>query len=158
MASFYEVINRILRPYYTYILITFLLILFLLGAHYAYTNFYTKKMEKKNNKFADVANAEKRSNEIIIYFFNVDWCPHCKTAKPEWDKFTKLYEGKAKGEYVIKCMNYNCTDETSEVTQTINKYNIDSYPTVKMVKDNQVIDFDAKITRDHLEQFVETMI
>ena len=45
MASFYEVVNRILRPYYTYILITFLLILFLLGAHYAYTNFYTKKIE-----------------------------------------------------------------------------------------------------------------
>jgi thiol-disulfide isomerase/thioredoxin len=104
-----------------------------------------------------VANAEKRSNELIIYFFNVDWCPHCKTAKPEWEKFAKLYDGKSKGEYVIKCVNYNCTDETSEVTQVINKYNIDSYPTVKMVKDNQIIDFDAKITRDHLEQFVETM-
>jgi thiol-disulfide isomerase/thioredoxin len=158
MAAFYDIVNRILRPYYTYILIAVVFIIFLFGANYAYKTFYTKQIEKKNDKYSDVANADKRSNEIIIYFFNVDWCPHCKTAKPEWEKFAKLYEGKEKGEYVIKCVNYNCTDETSEVTQTINKYNIDSYPTVKMVKDGQIIDFDAKITRDHLEQFVETMV
>lgn len=115
-------------------------------------------MAKKDNKFADVANANKRSHEVIIYFFNVDWCPHCKTAKPEWEKFVKLYDGKEKGDYVIKCFDYNCTDETAEVTKVINKYNIESYPTIKMLKDNQVIEFDSKITEYTLEQFVNTMV
>ena len=158
MASFLEVIKKIISPYSTYILIAILLVIFLLAATYVYNKYYMKNMVKKENKFADVANANKRTHDVIIYFFNVDWCPHCKTAKPEWEKFAKLYNGKEKGEYVIKCLDYNCTDETAEVTKVINQYNIESYPTIKMLKDNQVIEFDSKITEYTLEQFVNTMV
>ena len=158
MATFLEVIKKIISPYSTYILIAILLVIFLLAATYVYNKYYVKEMAKKDNKFADVANANKRSHEVVIYFFNVDWCPHCKTAKPEWEKFAKLYNGKEKGEYVIKCLDYNCTDETAEVTKVINQYNIESYPTIKMLKDNQVIEFDSKITEYTLEQFVNTMM
>jgi hypothetical protein len=38
------------------------------------------------------------------------------------------------------------------------KYNVDSFPTVKMVAGNQTIDFDAKISTYALEQFVENML
>jgi thiol-disulfide isomerase/thioredoxin len=158
MAPFLEVIKKIISPYSTYILIIVILVIFLLAATFIYNKYYVKKMEQKDNKFADVANANKRNNEVIIYFFNVDWCPHCKTAKPEWEKFAKLYDGKEKGQYVIKCLDYNCTDENADVTKVINKYNIESYPTVKMLKDGQVIEFDSKITEYTLEQFVNTMI
>jgi thiol-disulfide isomerase/thioredoxin len=158
MASFLEVIKKLISPYSTYILIVILIVIFLLAATYVYNTYYKKEMTKMDNKFGDVANANKRSHEVIIYFFNVDWCPHCKTAKPEWEKFAKLYNGKEKGEYVIKCVDYNCTDENAEVTKIINKYNIESYPTIKMLKDNQVIEFDSKITEYTLEQFVNTMV
>lgn len=158
MASFLEVIKKLISPYSTYILIVILIVIFLLAATYVYNTYYKKEMTKMDNKFGDVANANKRSHEVIIYFFNVDWCPHCKTAKPEWEKFAKLYNGKEKGEYVIKCVDYNCTDENAEVTKVINKYNIESYPTIKMLKDNQVIEFDSKITEYTLEQFVNTMV
>ena len=158
MAPLFEVIKKIISPYSTYILVVILLIVFLLAATYVYNNYYVKPMKKKENKFTDVANANKRANEVMIYFFNVDWCPHCKTAKPEWDKFAKIYHGKEQGAYVIKCVNYNCTDENAEVIRMINKYNIESYPTVKMLKDNQTIEFDSKITEYTLEQFVNTMV
>jgi thiol-disulfide isomerase/thioredoxin len=158
MASFIEVIKKIISPYSKYILIALLIVIFLLAATYVYNKYYMKDMKKIDNKFADVANANKRTHEVIIYFFNVDWCPHCKTAKPEWEKFAKLYNGKEKGDYIIKCLDYNCTDETAEVTKIINKYNIESYPTIKMLKDNQVIEFDSKITEYTLEQFVNTMV
>jgi thiol-disulfide isomerase/thioredoxin len=158
MASFLEVIKKLISPYSTYILIVILIVIFLLAATYVYNTYYKKEMTKMDNKFGDVANANKRSHEVIIYFFNVDWCPHCKTAKPEWEKFSKLYNGKEKGEYIIKCVDYNCTDENAEVTKIINKYNIESYPTIKMLKDNQVIEFDSKITEYTLEQFVNTMV
>jgi thiol-disulfide isomerase/thioredoxin len=158
MASFLEVIKKLISPYSTYILIAILIVIFLLAATYVYNTYYKKEMTKMDNKFGDVANANKRSHEVIIYFFNVDWCPHCKTAKPEWEKFSKLYNGKEKGEYIIKCVDYNCTDENAEVTKIINKYNIESYPTIKMLKDNQVIEFDSKITEYTLEQFVNTMV
>ena len=70
----------------------------------------------------------------------------------------KLYDGKEKGQYVIKCLDYNCTDENADVTKVINKYNIESYPTIKMLKDGQVIEFDSKITEYTLEQFVNTIV
>jgi hypothetical protein len=36
----------------------------------------------------------------------------------------------------------------------IKKYNIDSYPTIKLTKGDMVVDFDSKITKDTLTQFV----
>jgi thiol-disulfide isomerase/thioredoxin len=158
MAPFIEVLKKIIKPYYTYILIAVILIVFLVVANYAYNTFFVKPLEKKKDKYADVANANKRKSEVLIYFFNVDWCPHCKTAKPEWDSFAKLYDNKEIKEYVIKCINYNCTEENSEVTSMINKFNIESYPTIKMLKDNQTIEFDSKITEYTLEQFINTMV
>uniref|UniRef100_A0A6C0KFG3 Thioredoxin domain-containing protein n=1 Tax=viral metagenome TaxID=1070528 RepID=A0A6C0KFG3_9ZZZZ len=158
MAPILEVVKRIFRPYSTYIMITLLVIVFSIAAYFIFKKYYIKKLVSDNKKYTDVANAEKRSKEVVIYFFNVDWCPHCKTAKPEWEKFASSYDGKEKGEYVIKCVNFNCTDENADVAKIINRFNIDSYPTIKMVKDNQTIEFDSKITEYTLEQFVNTMV
>jgi hypothetical protein len=60
--------------------------------------------------------------------------------------------------YVIKCQDIDCTKETSDVTTAINKYKIDSYPTVKMIKDEKTIEFDARINQNTLDQFVNTML
>mgnify|MGYP000589437578 FL=1 len=40
----------------------------------------------------------------------------------------------------------------------INKYEIESYPTVKMVKDKNTIEFDSKISASTLEHFVNSML
>ena len=55
-------------------------------------------------------------------------------------------------------MDVNCTDETSEVSHFIEEFNIESYPTIKMVKDNNKIEFDSKVKADLLEQFATTML
>ena len=92
-------------------------------------------------------------------FFHADWCPHCKKAQPEWNTFKSQYDGTTVNGYVIKCVDINCTNEKdSSVTASINEYKIESYPTVKMLKDNQVIEFDSKITNTSLNSFVETML
>jgi hypothetical protein len=57
-------------------------------------------------------------------------------------------------DYTIKCVPVNCTEETSENSKIIQKYSIDSYPTVKMLMGGTIIDFDSKITEDSLEQFI----
>ena len=38
------------------------------------------------------------------------------------------------------------------------KYGIEGYPTIKMLKNEQIIDFDAKPTIENLTKFVETAI
>jgi thiol-disulfide isomerase/thioredoxin len=114
-------------------------------------------LKKSGNKFSDVANANRRQKEVMIYFFHVDWCPHCKNALPEWNAFKSQYDEKEVNGYVLKCVDTDCTSETGEVTRVIKTYNIDSYPTVKMVKDGKTIDFDSKITKTSLEKFATVM-
>ena len=49
-------------------------------------------------------------------------------------------------------------NETTEVSQMIDKYKIEGYPTIKLIKDDQVIEFDAKPTKDTLTQFLNTAL
>jgi thiol-disulfide isomerase/thioredoxin len=154
MAGLYEVINKFLRPYSKMILIVFLVIIFIIVGYYGYQRFGTKS----ENKFKDVANANRRNKEATIFFFHVDWCPHCKKAQPEWNSFCTQNDGKEINGYQIKCVDVDCTQETPEVTRAINQYKIDSYPTIKMLRDENVIEFDSKITSSTLNSFVNTML
>jgi thiol-disulfide isomerase/thioredoxin len=155
MANIVDVLRRMIAPYYYTIITLVIIIIFLSVTYYAYNTLYLKA--KKSN-FNDVANANLRNKEVTIFFFHVDWCPHCKKALPEWNKFKADNNGKEVNGYQVKCVEMNCTNETSDITRAINEYNIDSYPTVKMLKDNQKIEFDSKITNTALNSFVVTML
>jgi thiol-disulfide isomerase/thioredoxin len=156
MSSFYEIVRIYFTPYYWYVLLVFCLVVFGLLAKYAYDKHYDSQ-QKNNKPFTDVANAEMRGNTLTIYFFFVDWCPHCKTAFPEWVKFKNQYNGTEVNGYKVDCIELNCTNETPDVLTAINEYKIEAFPTVKMLKDNKKIEFDAKITYNSLEQFLNTM-
>lgn len=157
MASFYEVVQNYLTPYYWYFLIIVSFVIFGLLGKYAYDIYYADNYTGGNKDFKDVANAEMRDKEANVYFFFVDWCPHCKTALPEWIKFKNQFDGELVNGYNVNCIDMNCTDENEEVTQAIQEYKIEGYPTVKMNKDNKIIDFDAKISYGTLEKFVNMM-
>jgi thiol-disulfide isomerase/thioredoxin len=151
MAGLIDVINKFFKSYLNYLVIIIIAILFILVAYYFYN-----KHSASQTKFSDVANAD-RNNTITIFLFHVDWCPHCKKALPDWNSFVSNYDKKEINGYQIECIDVDCTNETSDVTNAIEKYNIESYPTIKMLKNNQVIEFDSKITETTLEQFVNTM-
>jgi thiol-disulfide isomerase/thioredoxin len=154
MPRFLEVVSRASRPYYNYIVLVLVILLFIIVGHFAYN--YLRK--KNQNQFKDVANANRQKKEVTIYFFHVDWCPHCKTAKPEWSNFSRKMDGKEINGYKLKCMDVNCTDENSEVSHFVEEFNIESYPTIKMVKDNNKIEFDSRVKANLLEQFATTML
>lgn len=150
-----EVFSKYARPYYYIVISLVILIIFLAVAYYAYNQYYRKSV----NRFKDVANANRRNKEATVLFFHVDWCPHCKTALPEWNTFKAQIDGKEINGYVIKCVDMNCTkDESSDIARAINEYKIESYPTVKLLRDEKTIDFDSKITNDTLNSFVTTML
>jgi len=153
MANFIQVVTNLIRPYYYYIIVVVIIIIFAAVSYYGYNRFMNQ-----DTKIKDVANANRRNKETVIYFFHVDWCPHCKNAIPEWRNFQTLYNGKEINGYKLKCQDIDCTTETSDITDFINTFKIDSYPTVKLVRDKNTIDFDSKITKSSLEQFVNTML
>jgi len=40
----------------------------------------------------------------------------------------------------------------------MDQYKIEGFPTIKLIKNGQVVEFDAKVTKANLEQFINTAI
>jgi thiol-disulfide isomerase/thioredoxin len=175
MANLVTYVSSLLKPYYKYILFFILLVIFVTVARFAYQMFAAKKMKKQDS---NIANANNMKPITGIYFFHVDWCPHCVKAVPEWNAFVEIYNNKVVNGHIVQCYDIDCTDDNGEVTvqfdpndgsptnmsptpmkvsQLIKKYKIDSYPTIKLTKDNNVVDFEAKVTKQNLIQFVQNV-
>jgi len=149
--------NDLLTPRIkTLILIVIMIIIFILAAYFAYKWYAKPAIANKSTQ--NMANMNDRSDPVLIYFFYADWCPHCTKAKPEWAKFKAGYDGKEINGKTIKCIDVDCTEEGGESSHLIQKYAIDSYPTLKLVNDGNRIDFDSKITNDTLIQFTQTVL
>ena len=112
---------------------------------------YTANSEKKHGE-------EGSHNEAELMFFYTDWCPHCKTAKPDWAEVKAEYENKTINGYHIIFTEVNCTTESDEVEKLMNKYKIEGYPTIKLLKDGQVIEYDAKPSKDTIIQFLNSVL
>ena len=162
MSNIINAIGEYLKPYYTKILIAFVILVFLIAAMYGY-NKYAKPVVDVDS-MTDIANANRRNKVADLYFFHVDWCPHCKTALGPWNSFAADYEGREVNGVTVKCHGINCTDTTDtakqeKIKEYIATYDIKSYPTVILVLgDGKKVEFDAKIERDSLSQFVNTML
>lgn len=159
MAGFFDNFKYAAASYSKYILIIIVFIIFVLLGKYVYDSYFSNR----NNKFTNVANASPDSAVAKIYFFNVDWCPHCKTALPVWQEFCEDNDGKMFGNYMLECVGgkegTNCTnDEDPEVNEMIKRFNIEGYPTVKIVKDGEQIEYGTKITKETLEQYVNAVL
>ncbi len=122
---------------------------------------YKQYSNKQTTFHANRENMPKDPNSnktATLMLFYVDWCPHCKTAKPEWESLKADYDGKMINGYNVNLIEYNCTNESSETTQLMDKYSIEGFPTIKLVKDNEVIEYDAKPTKSTMEQFLNTVL
>jgi hypothetical protein len=129
----------------------------LIVAYYSYKQYAASKTAFHANR-EHIPKDTNSNKTATLMFFYVDWCPHCKTAKPEWDTLKSEYETKTINGYNLSFVEHNCTNETAETTELMNKYNIEGYPTIKLVKDNQIIEYDAKPTKSTMEQFLNTVL
>ena len=145
-----------IRPYWSVILTVILIIIFILLGIYVLQKYGNKLLKK--NRFNDVANESPSETALRITMYSVDWCPHCKKALPEWDAFANTYHKKIINGYMVQCVKLDCTDSNDpNVKAALEANEVDSYPTVILMRGNERFDFDAKITKGALEQFVETV-
>ena len=159
MVRFIDYLSNKIRFYSVQITVVIVVIIFSIASYYSYVSIMNKKTGP-DAKFSDVANNGTNIGDVDIKFFYVDWCPYCKKALPEWQSFCDEYNKKIVNKYMINCdrNGTNCTDDASSEVKTImTKYNIQSYPTVILFKDNKQYDFDAKVTKNALEQFINTV-
>lgn len=113
---------------------------------------------KTNHERMEVGQENNNSNTAELLFFYADWCPHCKTAKPIWNDMKTEYQNKKINGYNVIFTDMNCSEETPEVDQMMSQYSVEGYPTIKLLKDGQVIEYDAKPTKETLTQFLNTVL
>jgi thiol-disulfide isomerase/thioredoxin len=134
------------QPIIRYVCVCFILAIAI------YIIFYIlKKMWFRN--FEGLENNSQKQMEML--FFLADWCGHCKTAKPEVDKFISEYNHKMINGRVLDIKLYETgqtiDNETEELMKT---YDVTQFPTVLLEKDNNIITFTSKVTFENLVDFV----
>lgn len=138
-------------------LVAFLLFLFI-SIYYCYYYIAPRLNPafKPNNELMPINSNGSKEAELLLFY--ADWCPHCKTAKPIWNELREEYQNKTINGYSIVFTEVNCTTETAEVEQLMNKYKVEGFPTIKLLKDGQVVEYDAKPTKATLTQFLNTVL
>lgn len=125
-------------------------ILLIVIAYFIYKNYLLDKI--KPNYVENKEFINKNVDSVELYFFYTDWCPHCKSAKPIWEdlKNTTTMINNVKINYI----DVNCEKEK----ELAEKFSIEGYPTIKLVKDNQVIEYDAKPEKETLILFLNKFL
>lgn len=112
-----------------------------------------------NKEFVDQGVDSDSANTAEFMMFYANWCPLSKKAMPIWKEFKNTYENKTINNYRLIFNDVDCSDSNDSAMQAkLDSYKVEGFPTIKMLKGTEVIDFDANPTMDSLEQFVTTVI
>ena len=149
-----QYITRLMN--WKFIIIFIFVLLLVIFSYYYYKQYVNNTYFNANREHIpkDV-NSNKTATLMLFY---ADWCPHCKTAKPEWESLKNENDGKNINGYTVDFVEYNCSNENPEINEMMDKYQIEGFPTIKLIKDNQVIEYDAKPTKTTMEQFLTTVL
>ena len=148
--------SELISNWKVWALLLFVFILCILG-YYSFKRYSNNNATFHANR-EHIPKDQNSNKTATLMLFYVDWCPHCKTAKPEWETLKSEYDGKSINGYMVSFEEYNCTNENAETSELMDKYSIEGYPTIKLVKDNQIIEYDAKPTKSTMEQFLNTVL
>jgi thiol-disulfide isomerase/thioredoxin len=131
-------------------------IFFLIVAIYLYNKYVTPMVDNKfipNNEFQQKSDDSDTQN-VELYIFTVNWCPHSKKAIPIWEQLKAEYSNKTFNNYNINFIQVDGEENPS----LADKYKVEGYPTIKMVKGNQIIEYDAKPSLEHLKEFLNSTL
>jgi thiol-disulfide isomerase/thioredoxin len=135
------------------------IVLFIIIAVVFYKKFVSPKFSTSASYPEDGSGTSSGGEkEAELLFFYTTWCPHCKTAKPVWEELKAEYDNKTIKGYKIIFTDIDCTNESAEVENMMNKFKVEGYPTIKLVYNGQVIEYDAKPSKDTLVEFLNTVI
>jgi len=140
-----------------FLIILGLVVVFIILAIYIYREYVVPRMNPDyvaNKEYVSHEDQDSGSTEVAdLYLFYTTWCPHCKTTKPIWEKL-KQQVGDGVNGVKINFIEVDCDKDTD----TASKFKVEGYPTIKMVRGNQVIEYDAKPSLDTLTQFLNTSL
>ena len=146
-----------------FLIIMVVVVIFLAVAFYVYNTYVAPRINPDfvpNREFDD----DSDSKDATLYFFSVDWCPYSKKAKPIWKKIKKAFDGKQINNITLNLKEIDGEKQETELENFENEYlapndkKIDGYPSIWMVKGDQVIEYSAKPDVNSLTEFINAML
>lgn len=134
------------------LIILFVVILFISVCIYVYNAYVEPRLNPSyvaNKEFV-----EDDTKEAELLFFYTDWCPYCKKAKPVWNELKEKYQNEPINNTKVYFKEIDC-DQNEKMAD---EYNIEGYPTIKLIKDGEVVEYDAKPNLENLEKFLHTAL
>ena len=143
-----------------FIIILVVAAIFIGVAFWVYTTYIAPSIDPEyvpNREFTD-----ETSNSANLYMFSVDWCPYSKKAKPIWKKLTSKYDGRDINGVNLTIKEIDGDKQANELESFETKYldgkKIDGYPSIYMVKDDKVHEYDAKPNLETLTEFIQSVL
>ena len=146
-----------------FLIIMVIVVIFLGVAFYVYNTYIAPRINPDfvpNREFT----TDGEIKNATLYFFTVDWCPYSKKAKPIWNKIKKQFDGKSINNITLSFAEIDGEKDEHQLESFENEYlapndkKIDGYPSIWMVKGNQVVEFDAKPDKNSLTEFINAML
>ena len=140
-----------------FLMILGLVVLFIALAIYIYKEYVAPRMNPSyvaNKEFVSEQDGGGDTDVADLYLFYTTWCPHCKTTKPIWQKLKDQVGDAGVNGVKINFIEIDCDKDKD----TANKFKVEGYPTIKMVHNNQIIEYDAKPNLETLNQFLNTSL
>jgi len=125
-------------------LIIGLIIIFIIISVVVYKQYNKKITSNPNNEYI------KNDKVGQLMLFYAAWCPYSKTTLNQWYSYKENYKGK----YSLSFVEIDCDKHTSLADQ----YNIESYPTIILLKDEKKYIYDAEMNDATLTQFINTIM
>lgn len=136
------------KSFYTPIILSIIVVFVIIYV----THIMFKSYKITNEAFDDEV------KDANLYFFYANWCPHCKTAKPEMEKVKNNFNQRTINNHTIKVIEVDCTNDSQESKLLMSKYNVQGFPTVVMSVGNEVVEYDNKVTYNNMETFIADVL
>ena len=152
-----------------FVIIIVLIAIFIGAAIFVYNKYVAPKLNPtfvENREFTNSDNLKDNTN-ATIFFIYATWCPHSKKVIKHWEKLKKKYDYKVikrpvnpETNVTLTCIEYDGDKQEDEIEEFSKLYNkkIEGYPTIILVKENEVIEFEAEPTYENLNEFIRTTL
>jgi len=120
-----------------------------LAAWWLWKNYFAHGMGME--RFAE--SGAKSIGTLTCTMYYVNWCPHCKDAKPEWEKLVQAFHGKTINGKKILITKVDC-EKFPEVAK---QQNVTGYPTFKFDLDGRQLNFQGERSFDSFKKYIENV-